>query len=255
MIVASHSTTFAITSQESEPSVVSIEAIKQVYAHSCAPPVDRSVLVAIAEEARSDGTNAHPSIRLLADKTGWDKDTVSRAINRLEALGELAIARPAKPGRGRFNYYRVLVGDLGDQKQDSNLDEKTGSGLPGSVRSTGQSPPDGDQRGVAWGPKPTPMGTKVEKECPSLVGTLKEAETLSEAPNKSPLLVGTKTESHHDFGHTQVVTKADAEMAHLGCAQRDLVSRENLPPANHLDGLKAIRSMKRTGSPTPRIRN
>lgn len=48
----------------------------------------RHVLQALAEHARSDGTNSHPSVLRLQYRTGYDRTTVQRALRRLEK-GEL----------------------------------------------------------------------------------------------------------------------------------------------------------------------
>ncbi|NUP24133.1 MAG: helix-turn-helix domain-containing protein [Streptomyces sp.] len=44
----------------------------------------RHVLQALAEHAHKDGTNAHPSVRRLQYRTGYDERTVRRALRRLE---------------------------------------------------------------------------------------------------------------------------------------------------------------------------
>lgn len=50
----------------------------------------RHVLQALAEHARSDGTNAHPSVLRIQYRTGYDRTTVQRALRRLEAGGLIA---------------------------------------------------------------------------------------------------------------------------------------------------------------------
>ncbi|MFE9844744.1 helix-turn-helix domain-containing protein [Streptomyces goshikiensis] len=44
----------------------------------------RHVLQALAEHARSDGSNSHPSILRIQYRTGYDRTTVQRALRRLE---------------------------------------------------------------------------------------------------------------------------------------------------------------------------
>lgn len=89
---------------------LSIYAQAWVYANSKARLADRLVLLAIADEADDDGTNAYPSQRRIADKALVSQSTVRRSIESLEAMGELGVVRPVKTGRGKFNVYTVLMG-------------------------------------------------------------------------------------------------------------------------------------------------
>lgn len=50
----------------------------------------RHVLQALAEHARPDGTNAHPSVLRMQYRTGYDRSTVQRALRRLETGGLIA---------------------------------------------------------------------------------------------------------------------------------------------------------------------
>lgn len=47
----------------------------------------RHVLQALAEHARSDGSNSHPSVLRIQYRTGYDRTTVQRALRRLESAG------------------------------------------------------------------------------------------------------------------------------------------------------------------------
>jgi DNA-binding Lrp family transcriptional regulator len=47
----------------------------------------RHVLQALAEHARKDGSNAHPSMLRIRYRTGYDKTTTERAMRRLEQAG------------------------------------------------------------------------------------------------------------------------------------------------------------------------
>ncbi|HEY9369102.1 helix-turn-helix domain-containing protein [Streptomyces sp.] len=47
----------------------------------------RHVLQALAEHARPDGSNAHPSVLRIQYRTGYDRTTVQRALRRLENGG------------------------------------------------------------------------------------------------------------------------------------------------------------------------
>jgi hypothetical protein len=61
----------------------------------------RHVLQALAEHARPDGSNAHPSVLRLQFRTGYDRTTVQRALRRLEA-GKLIAKDGTHDGRPRY---------------------------------------------------------------------------------------------------------------------------------------------------------
>ncbi|WP_199572684.1 helix-turn-helix domain-containing protein [Streptomyces murinus] len=61
----------------------------------------RHVLQALAEHARSDGTNSHPSVLRLQYRTGYDRTTVQRALRRLEK-GGLILRDGTTEGRTRW---------------------------------------------------------------------------------------------------------------------------------------------------------
>lgn len=107
-----------------------------VFHHSQSTGNDRLVLLAIADEANDDGGNAFPSMRRLALKANCNKDTVSEAIKRLEALGELEVKRPTKRGPGQYNQYRVVVQSSG------NPGQPTGSVKEGSIEGSVRTHPD-----------------------------------------------------------------------------------------------------------------
>jgi hypothetical protein len=110
---------------------------------------DRVILLAIADEADDDGRNAFPSIRRLAMKANCHTDTVVEAIKRLEGLGELEVVRPERQGRGRFNRYKVLLGNIG--KTDLSND---GLVITGSVEGLVRTQP--RQKSDQPAPKLTP---------------------------------------------------------------------------------------------------
>lgn len=81
-----------------------------VYANSEAKGNDRLCLLAIADEADDDGTNAFPEQRRIAHKARTSLSTTRRSIDALEAAGEILVKRPEKTGRGHHNEYVVLMG-------------------------------------------------------------------------------------------------------------------------------------------------
>ena len=61
----------------------------------------RHVLQALAEHAKSDGTNSHPSVLRIQYRTGYDRTTVQRALRRLES-GALIVRDGTTEGRARW---------------------------------------------------------------------------------------------------------------------------------------------------------
>lgn len=80
---------------------MSVEATSWVWRHSRAVnPGDRLVMLAIADHAWPDGTNAYPGMARLAAYTGLSEPGVTLCIKRQIALGEL---RVVENGGGRGN--------------------------------------------------------------------------------------------------------------------------------------------------------
>lgn len=61
----------------------------------------RGVLQVLAEHARADGSNAHPSVARVQYRTGFDERTVQNALRRLE-VGGLIVADGAVNGCTRY---------------------------------------------------------------------------------------------------------------------------------------------------------
>lgn len=86
---------------------MSVKAMTWVWDHSKSKKNERLVLLAIADCASEDGSNAYPSIAELMRKTGLSERGVQGAIGNLVRLGELFVAANAGP-RG-CNRYRVIM--------------------------------------------------------------------------------------------------------------------------------------------------
>ena len=78
-----------------------------VWNHSDVAGNERLTLLAIADNAADDGTNAWPSLKTLARKTLLDERTVRRVIRRLENGGHLRVDIAAGPSG--TNRYAVLM--------------------------------------------------------------------------------------------------------------------------------------------------
>lgn len=74
---------------------MSVRVMSWVWDHSEAVGTDRFVLLAIADSADDDGTDAWPSIETLARKTRLDERTVQRSIRRLADAGMLTVEEQA----------------------------------------------------------------------------------------------------------------------------------------------------------------
>ena len=86
---------------------MSIEVMSWVWKKSKATGTDKFVLLAIADNAWDDGSNAWPSVNTISRKTGLSTRTVQRCIQNIHDLGELnTIDRP-----GHSNLYRVVMSE------------------------------------------------------------------------------------------------------------------------------------------------
>lgn len=74
---------------------MSVKAMQWVWEHSRSGGNLRLVLLAIADSADHDGDNAWPSVATIAAKCSLSERTVQRAIQVLEEMGELVVARQA----------------------------------------------------------------------------------------------------------------------------------------------------------------
>lgn len=90
---------------------MSIRVMTWVWDSSTASGNDRLVLLAIADNAADDGSNAWPSLHTLARKTLLDVRTVRRILRRLEAGGHLFVGVAAGPNGA--NRYTVCMHQRG----------------------------------------------------------------------------------------------------------------------------------------------
>jgi hypothetical protein len=88
---------------------VSVKVMTWVWDHSQSRGSDRLVLLAIADCASEDGSNAYPSMAELVRKTGLSERAVQYAVKALVLLGELFVAANGGP-RG-CNRYRVVMAE------------------------------------------------------------------------------------------------------------------------------------------------
>jgi helix-turn-helix protein len=85
-----------------------------VWKYSRSEGNDRLVLLAIADAADEDGTNAWPAVGTLATKTRLSERTIQRCVKALAEMGELRVernqgGRPGQRSDRRPNLYTVLM--------------------------------------------------------------------------------------------------------------------------------------------------
>ena len=104
---------------------MSIRVQTWVWDHSQSSGNDLLVLLAIADEADDDGTNAFPSIDRLTRKARINRATTMRVIKRLEDMGELLVTRPERHGRGRYNVYAIPMRERSQIATSNNGPERS----------------------------------------------------------------------------------------------------------------------------------
>ena len=104
-------------------------AMTAVFRHSKATRGARMVLLAMADEANSDGelTAYKRSYTALAAKCAMDKSSVRSAVARLVELGELEVIRQ---GNGRTpSDYQIRLPTLGDEPSEGRGNAHPGGGV------------------------------------------------------------------------------------------------------------------------------
>jgi hypothetical protein len=97
---------------------MSVRVMTWVFDNSVSEGTDRLVLLAIADRANDDGTDAWPSLGWIAKKANVSERTVRRSIRNLESMGELRTrVRAGGPLNMREdlrpNLYTVVMGTTG----------------------------------------------------------------------------------------------------------------------------------------------
>ena len=87
---------------------MSIVVMVQVWPMPMAP-IDKLVLLKLADCASEDGSGAWPAVKTIAKHCGIHERTVQRSLRELEAAGYIEVQRPSN---GTLpNVYRVRCGD------------------------------------------------------------------------------------------------------------------------------------------------
>ena len=112
-----------------------------VWEESPTKGTDLLTLLAIADNAADDGSNAWPSIARLARKTRLDERTVRRVLRRLADGGHLRIEVAAGP-HGTNRYAVLMPAGESPPGQNAPLSDCP-PGVLGSPRDTAAPPPPG----------------------------------------------------------------------------------------------------------------
>ena len=78
------------------------------------PPTEKFVLLAIADFSNDKKGIAWPSQSIIARKTGYSRQTVNRAINRLREKKIIVSSRRSVEGKSTSNEYRITIVNLSD---------------------------------------------------------------------------------------------------------------------------------------------
>lgn len=104
---------------------MSIHVMSWVFKHSDAELGERLVLLALAEFANDDGTDAYPSVKTLVERTRLSERQVQYCLRSLENSGK--ISADGKGPRGTNRYAVTMKGGA--------------KSAPGGVQSTAPDPP------------------------------------------------------------------------------------------------------------------
>lgn len=96
----------------------------------------KAVALVLAEHAHSDGTDAYPSVGLIAAESGYSRSTVERAIAKLLELNVITKTRNWTPRSS--NRYRFFVDSVSSERQVSSDSVSSERGVR-VVRMTSQS--------------------------------------------------------------------------------------------------------------------
>lgn len=103
-----------------------------VWTESTTGGTERLLLLAIADNAADDGTNAYPSLATLARKVRLDERTVRRLLRKLESARHIAVSVGTGP-RGTNRYTVIMHSPVGNSVP-----------TPGQIAPQADCPPDNE---------------------------------------------------------------------------------------------------------------
>jgi hypothetical protein len=120
---------------------VSVEAMTSVWRHSKAKRGGLLVMLALADHAHDDGTNAYPSVRTLARKARLSERGVQKALRALEAIREIEPTGVSSTGTV---VYAITLPMGGEQTSDAETtgEETDAEGANSAADRLSQSSPE-----------------------------------------------------------------------------------------------------------------
>ena len=82
------------------------------------PPTEKFVLLAIADFSNDKKGIAWPSQTTVARRTGYSRQTVNRAINRLKEKKMIVSSRRSAEGKSTSNEYRITIVTVSDTQRN-----------------------------------------------------------------------------------------------------------------------------------------
>ena len=155
------------------------------------PPPEKLVLMRLADFADDDGGHVFPSLRRLADETGFEERSVRRILRRLEGEDDkrrpalprlLAMVAEADPMRKRPREYRIMVDELRRLSDEAKAAKRADRRSPvstggGGTLATGRGDPMSPVGGTLGPGTGDPMSPRSIKSDPPSKPTMEETHT------------------------------------------------------------------------------
>jgi biotin operon repressor len=103
------------------------------------PTRQKFVLVAMADHADHDGTGVYPGHELLAEKTGYSKRSVTRAINELKDKGFIEKVANPEPQKKKATEYKIIPDNLSPENSTGETVSNKGDRTSGKNADTGDT--------------------------------------------------------------------------------------------------------------------
>lgn len=160
---------------------MSVQVMTWVFEHSPHKGNDLLCLLAIADHAAIDGTNAYPAMTTLAQRCRISVRQVVRIIARLEASGAISINRSS--GR-HSNVYSVVMAVGNSDISDSPNSDVTVSPLPDRTVTFSTPNSDISSTNSDMAMSPDPIEPKRTNELPTTT-TAREADEFAQVVNET----------------------------------------------------------------------
>jgi hypothetical protein len=229
---------------------MSIEVMTHIYNNvTTLTPIEKFLVVTLANYANNEGESIYPSYKTVADKTGIDRSNVIKIIKRLVEDGLLIITGKTNSGVNRLAINLKWDGVRRSKVDETSpdIDEGSGATTPPEDEGGGATP----LEGVAlrhWGGGATPPDPLINLESFNpLTGWVKNSEIKSE-PEK-PEGGGCMDKDQHRLRTEQALQKG-MEARHIeGVENYPADTRDVIEEVCRLWNLRPPRNSKKPGSP------